>query len=142
MNAAADRVQSIQILRGVAALLVVCNHAIVVQANFPEAMTGPFFPAMPALRNAGAMGVDLFFVISGFVMAHSIAASHRAQTATEFLRNRAIRILPLFWLLSAIFAFRQWSLGISLPAVSLANNLTLLPLFDGTLYHLPVLVVG
>jgi peptidoglycan/LPS O-acetylase OafA/YrhL len=41
-------------------------------------------------------GVDIFFVISGFIMMYSTAGG-TAITSTEFLRRRIVRIAPLYW---------------------------------------------
>ena len=45
-------------------------------------------------------GVDIFFVISGFIMWVSVER-RRTMTAAEFMRARLIRIVPLYWLVSA-----------------------------------------
>ena len=60
---------SIQCLRGVAALLVVLSHAlqsagVAFHGQF-SALTGFFH-----LRQFGTIGVDIFFVISGFIMVY------------------------------------------------------------------------
>lgn len=47
----------------------------------------------------GAFGVDLFFVLSGFIICHVTAADRR-----QFFRKRLIRIVPLYWL-GTIFVF-------------------------------------
>ena len=44
-------------------------------------------------------GVDIFFVISGFIMWVSVAR-RPATSAGEFMRNRLIRIVPIYWLVS------------------------------------------
>jgi exopolysaccharide production protein ExoZ len=85
----------IQALRAVAAVSVVLVH-------FSEGywqMTGqagdPFYPL--------AAGVDLFFVISGFVMVYSSEYLFGSPGApVTFLRNRIARIVPLYWVASAI----------------------------------------
>ena len=64
---------SIQTLRGIAALFVVLEHV--------------------RFLNCGAFGVDIFFVISGFMIMFS---THKSTEA--FLRKRLIRILPLYYL--------------------------------------------
>ena len=46
-------------------------------------------------------GVDIFFVISGFIMWVSVER-RRTMTAAEFIRVRLIRIVPLYWLVSGI----------------------------------------
>jgi exopolysaccharide production protein ExoZ len=63
---------SIQMLRAVAALSVVLFHIDFI--------------------GVGAFGVDIFFVISGFIMCH-IAARERG----DFFLGRLIRIVPLYW---------------------------------------------
>lgn len=73
--------QSIQILRGIAATIVVIYHAL---ARF-----GMHFPALAA-------GVDIFFVISGFVMV--VSTQQSALTPTTFLKRRLQRIVPLYWI--------------------------------------------
>jgi exopolysaccharide production protein ExoZ len=50
--------------------------------------------------NVLSAGVDIFFIISGFIMLYSTARSGRG--GGSFLLNRAIRILPLYWLLTAV----------------------------------------
>jgi exopolysaccharide production protein ExoZ len=82
---------AIQCLRGAAAVMVVVYHC------FPQlermGYTGRHFTVLSA-------GVDIFFIISGFIMLYSTARSGRGGGA--FLLNRAIRILPLYWLLTAV----------------------------------------
>ena len=70
------RLRSIQVLRGIAAMAVVAHHAF----------DGP---------RLGAAGVDLFFVISGFIMATCTGA----RSPGQFLADRAWRIYPL-WLIA------------------------------------------
>lgn len=60
------------------------------------------FGLMPATRlpfGVGAAGVDLFFVLSGFIIAYS-----SARTPRHFLAHRLIRVLPAYWIATAIAA--------------------------------------
>ncbi len=75
---------SIQCLRGLAALAVVLLHL----------GWGPPFLA-------GHAGVDVFFVISGFIMMHT---GQREPTPGVFLAARARRVLPLWWLVVLLTA--------------------------------------
>ncbi|RWX69965.1 acyltransferase [Mesorhizobium sp. M4B.F.Ca.ET.089.01.1.1] len=61
-------------------------------------------------------GTDLFLVVSGFLSAHVL--SRPGRTAPAYLRDRAIRILPLYWLftLAAFFA-KDWVTGYGTPTV-------------------------
>ena len=84
----------VQALRGVAACAVVVYHAGRVWAG----MYG--LPVPHAVSN-GASGVDVFFAISGFVMALSATGSRRPG-AGEFLRRRVLRVVPLYWVMTAV----------------------------------------
>ncbi len=89
----------LQYLRAIAALLVVYFHAVLqfqkVDAGFD-----------PELYTLGETGVDVFFVLSGFVM--WLTTKGRSITPVEFYRRRIKRIVPLYWLatlFSAAIAF-------------------------------------
>ena len=81
-----ETIQNIQILRGVSALLVVLFHL------------GPIYNAI-GVPQFGGGGVDVFFVISGFIMAHTCAG--RQVSALSFFRNRLRRIAPLYWTMTS-----------------------------------------
>jgi peptidoglycan/LPS O-acetylase OafA/YrhL len=88
---------SIQALRAIAALLVFWGHAInavtlEVPADFPH-LYGPF-------------GVDIFFVISGFVMVYSSEGLFGQPGAPiKFFARRIARIVPLYWAATAILVW-------------------------------------
>jgi exopolysaccharide production protein ExoZ len=84
----------IQYLRGIAALMVVFHHAT-------------FYATHYTWSGFGATGVDIFFVISGFIMAHTCSRGSRAReprgvVSAGFLLKRCIRVIPLYWLATAI----------------------------------------
>jgi exopolysaccharide production protein ExoZ len=87
---------SIQILRAVAALAVAVAHTYsIVGIEFGV-------PAYPALVT-GAAGVDLFFVISGFIMVYSSEGQFGEKRAPlTFFVRRLIRIVPLYWTVTTI----------------------------------------
>jgi exopolysaccharide production protein ExoZ len=78
---------SIQYLRGFAAGLVVIFHAID-HLKSSEQTYG-------VLAGFGRIGVDIFFIISGFIV-WLITIKAEAKRA-DFLIHRAIRIFPLYW---------------------------------------------
>lgn len=78
----------IQYLRGVAAMLVVIFH-LSMQMEWMN-------PATTVLKTFQS-GVDLFFVISGYIMFQSTRGG-TALDAFEFFKRRLIRIVPLYWL--------------------------------------------
>jgi exopolysaccharide production protein ExoZ len=95
---ALTRLGSVQMMRGIAALLVVLLHAL----DAAERANGSIrVPLMGPFDDMGASGVDLFFVISGFVM--TLGIDGRDRSPAVFMKDRAIRILPLLWILSCLF---------------------------------------
>ncbi|MCF5396765.1 acyltransferase family protein, partial [Pseudomonas syringae] len=89
-----ERLYSLQGLRGVAVLGVVLFHMMSVESKFSG---GDIL--LPPWLDFFQLGVDLFFVISGFVMV--IVSRGRFQSAIEaqrFLFNRVSRIYPTYWL--------------------------------------------
>jgi exopolysaccharide production protein ExoZ len=115
-----QKLRSIQVLRAIAACAVVVLHA------YPD--------AHGALGNAGygAAGVDLFFVISGFIIAN-VAEGRKAG---EFLHDRLWRIYPMWWL-----AVLPWLFMLPRGGTFVASSLTLWPIYPGG-YYVPVLKVG
>lgn len=85
--------KNIQMLRALAAFMVFCFHAV------PQyrAMDGGW-NAFERLASLGFAGVDVFFVISGFVAALSTLNKDRTgANAGEFLRRRVLRIYFGYW---------------------------------------------
>jgi exopolysaccharide production protein ExoZ len=89
---------SIQVLRGLAALLVVLFHLRIVEGKYGQ---GPLLLGTPV--GYAYNGVDLFFVLSGFVMTTIAAGSYGSpREAGRFLLRRGWRILPLYWLYTTL----------------------------------------
>jgi peptidoglycan/LPS O-acetylase OafA/YrhL len=89
------RVQSIDGLRGIAALLVVLFH---LHGAVSRTATDWLWPPIDWIARNGAKGVDIFFVISGFVIALSV--SKGAATVGyfgRFILRRSIRLDPPYW---------------------------------------------
>jgi exopolysaccharide production protein ExoZ len=128
-----SEVVSIQQLRGLAAMLVVFHHS--------NAATGWLFAPFAGLK-FGIAGVDIFFVISGFIM--YVAA--RRERAGEFLVKRVIRVVPLYWIaIATLVLMRLAHFGEpDLTATTIAKSLFFVPYrFDPTSWHVyPVLVPG
>ena len=67
-------------------------------------------PVLPDAAHLGMFGVDLFFVISGFIMVFITETrkrgpgASRPRTAAHFLWRRALRIYPLYWVVTAALA--------------------------------------
>lgn len=90
---------NIQHLRAVAVLLVVLHHLVWLVNSFSVKYASQVW--MP--RPNGQIGVDIFFVISGFIMVHTAGSTFGAKNAGRtFLKNRVIRIVPLYWVATAL----------------------------------------
>ncbi len=84
---------NIQFLRFVAAMLVVLYHSATrLPAN--DSVFQAIFSTGEAL---GFAGVDIFFVISGFIMAHTSSAHTGAGDSFDFARRRLARIFSGYW---------------------------------------------
>jgi exopolysaccharide production protein ExoZ len=122
-----NKINNIQALRAYAAVAVVIFH------------TGYIFPHMVQM---GKFGVDIFFVISGYIMARICSTNTRF-----FMRRRLIRILPLYWgmtILLFVFAlvFPQL-LYTTYPHVSdLTRSLLFIPYYRADGLIRPLLFVG
>jgi len=92
---------SIQILRAIAALLVVYIHAIFIVQHHGIPYQSHFFN----IASFGACGVDIFFAISGFLLSTVALNINPMQShpAIDFLIRRFIRIFPIYWILSLFF---------------------------------------
>ncbi len=103
------RYDRVQVLRFFAALGVVLYHtSTYLQTKHPD--TGVF---VRFFDHHFSWGVELFFVISGFVIAHSI----ERMSVAEFARRRLLRIYPAYWLAVALVLSGRWLLGRVMPPV-------------------------
>ena len=81
---------SLQALRAFAAWVVVCHHFM--QIFFDFKASGPIGQL---LTDRGAVGVDIFFVISGLVI--YLSTRDKTIEPRQFLLNRVLRIVPAYW---------------------------------------------
>ncbi|MEQ9506215.1 MAG: acyltransferase [Hyphomonas sp.] len=97
------KLQSVQALRGIAALLVVVYHARALELA-GLARVGSTEPALiSGLFASGFAGVDLFFVISGFIMVWVTQRQPAGPaTSADFLFARVTRIYPVWWAAAAL----------------------------------------
>ena len=95
----------IQVLRGVASLLVVFLHATV---NLNDVFHKPF---LYNFFNFGGAGVDIFFVLSGFIITHtSFNGLAHKEKLFPFIRRRFVRIFPTYWIIISGFLLLQFLL--------------------------------
>ncbi|MBS1531150.1 MAG: acyltransferase, partial [Bacteroidetes bacterium] len=87
----------LQAIRCLAAILVVLHHVSASSATyFNTAWLYDFFNS--------SRGIDLFFVLSGFIITYThISDLERKTNTTAFLTRRFIRIYPFFWVISLCY---------------------------------------
>lgn len=121
---------SVQMLRGAAALSVVLYHVSRVSGREVAVLAG---------------GVDLFFVLSGFIL---WTASRRSPLAPgPFLLRRAVRVLPLYWLLTLAVTMGALALparfsSVHPQAAHVVLSLLLIPHYDPAGGSFPIIPVG
>lgn len=102
------KLESIQGLRGIAALLVLFFH----MASFQRQMArgnADDIALVSGIWDNGWAGVDLFFVISGFIMVYVTRNMGRNfQDVSRFIISRITRIYPLWWVCAGIMTLYFW----------------------------------
>jgi peptidoglycan/LPS O-acetylase OafA/YrhL len=141
------RIPELDLLRFAAAVAVTFYHYV---SSFPtaEQLSASFLQFVTAVTRFGYLGVDLFFMISGFV----ILWSAQNRTVIDFTVGRLSRLFPSFWV-SMLFAAACIVLApgiaalIGAPPITprvLAANATMLPgilqtpMIDGVYWTLEV----
>jgi peptidoglycan/LPS O-acetylase OafA/YrhL len=105
-------------LRGVAAVAVLLFHL--------HHLAGlPLPPALGMVGTHFGLGVQLFFVLSGFSLCHStIHTVGQANWIRDYLLKRLFRIAPLFYLMIAVWVAFFWLRGVKIDLATLVLNLS------------------
>lgn len=132
----------VQFLRFFAAILVVITHATgSIAEKMLELGPGQYW-------KSGLAGVDIFFVISGFVMAVSSEKLIGQPNAWKiFLTKRIVRIVPLYWIATsakilAAFVFAKHAIHSRLDFSYLLACYFFIPALNADGEVLPILTVG
>jgi exopolysaccharide production protein ExoZ len=94
---------NIQALRAFAAINVILFHVISIGNTYPGKSN--YFQVFDGW---GANGVDIFFVISGFIMLYTQMT--RRKSPLDFIKSRALRIIPIYWLITIFVALLYFAL--------------------------------
>jgi peptidoglycan/LPS O-acetylase OafA/YrhL len=97
---------SIQILRALAAMLVVLMHLQVFYGDSMKYLGGrePYMSRFFYFKVFGGCGVQIFFVISGFIMAF-LKEKGESSNLADFILRRLTRIVPLYWIVTLFWTF-------------------------------------
>ena len=117
-----DRLYEIDLLRITAALAVVFYHYSF--SGYAGHLTSVAFPALSTVTRYGYLGVDMFFVISGFV----VLLSAWGRRPHQFVISRIVRLYPAYWVAVTVTAIVAVTLSHGLfkvTPVQYAANLTM-----------------
>jgi peptidoglycan/LPS O-acetylase OafA/YrhL len=139
------KLNSIQFLRAVAALLVVYDHSLLVQMDYGTSWQQNFMH----INKFGCIGVDLFFVISGFIITLVANKYIGVYQGTHFLAKRFWRINPVYYILSLVLVpvfflspgYNPLSGG-KLTIHSIFDSLFILPTGSNLSTYTPLLKLG
>ncbi len=137
MAVSGSKLESIQVARAIAACAVVACHLPGFESKY---LSGP--PVAPSVCLYGMTGVDLYFVISGFIIT-TISRNQFGEPgqAWRFLVHRAVRIYPTYWVwclpIAVLFALNPGMVNSSHGRPDVIRSLLLLPQ-----QNLPLLLVS
>jgi len=127
------KLPAIQVLRGVAASLVVFYHYAGILGRSGAKHS---WLRASGFDTIGASGVDLFFVISGFIMVITTRRKAGPADSLAFMKRRVIRIFPVYWIWSTIWlAMLMVARGVADHRISfpyIVDSYLLIPRFNGT----------
>jgi len=122
------KINAIQGLRGIAALLVVADHSLLRFSEWTNSHALKSDHLLYVAELLGRHGVEIFFLISGFIMTVTSYEEFGMPNApANFLWRRIIRIVPLYWLITAlVIAQLVWQGHAPNPA-TVAKSLAFIP---------------
>lgn len=124
------RIRSLDLFRFVAALSVVMYHYAIISAA-PNKHSVFTYEIIDVVARYGYLGVDLFFIISGFV----IAFSSNNKSLTDFFAGRFSRLFPAYWvgvsLTTIVIILLGDQIGAHVGLSQFLINLTMLQQFLG-----------
>ena len=138
---APERIPELDGLRGLAVLMVMAYHAFAYE--MVREQWGGLARALVWVTNLGWLGVDLFFVLSGFLITGVLLRTRQdARYLSNFYWRRALRILPLYFFVLLVIGLFYAHAGqfVLLSALFLVNWASLfgVPLIYGPLWSLAV----
>lgn len=147
------KIRSVQALRFLAAFLVLLTHIQLWLGDFSTR----YGVHIPKAGFSGRFGVDIFFVISGFIIGWLCLENFGNLGASKrFILDRITRIVPLYWAMNAVnLAMMVWAslrhpveprvlnaLADDLKLPHIVESLFFIPYFDSRGMHRPIVSQG
>lgn len=135
------RIDTIQLIRGIGALMICLFHLKGLLNSSTSHFGTTYF-------GGGAIGVALFFIISGFILVYSTQKNDGSKCYVKnFIVKRLIRIVPLYYVMVLfwVFAYDRNLDYFHKDYTTLVNTLCFVPIFDspvGPSYGMPPLKIG
>jgi exopolysaccharide production protein ExoZ len=98
LTAPIARIEPLQVLRGLAAILIMAKHAL-----YEVDLISPIDFNYGVYRNY-TVGIDIFFVLSGFIMIYISRGQSGFSAARTFIFRRVLRIIPIYWFYTFLLA--------------------------------------
>lgn len=136
-----NRLEELDGLRGIAAFMVFLSHAIglLVVTKFVD-----FYQNSPArIISDGAAAVDIFFVLSGFVLSLPFIDQNKDLNYFSFIIKRFFRLYPTYWIciLITIYLKNQFNPSTMYSLSEWARTLWVKPITEiDILRHLPLII--
>ncbi|MCM2535843.1 acyltransferase [Neobacillus pocheonensis] len=127
----------VQSLRGIAALIVLIHHGAGIGKKYLN------YEYLNNIFSAGWLGVDFFFVLSGFIIYY---VHHKdigqKQRLKQFYLKRFLRVYPIYWIMTIVlvtlfFLVPSWGIGYETKLNVIIKSILLLPQS-----HDPIVNVG
>lgn len=101
-------------MRGVAALMVFCTHlhAVILQGGLDKQFDPRSMALSKAFGSAGNLGVEVFFLLSGFLVYGSV--TRKRFRWPDYLKRRFLRLFPVYLLILSFYIL----LSILFPSAS------------------------
>lgn len=128
------KLNDIQWLRAIAAIEVIIWHSDLITKHF-----SPYMLHASNYKQLGGIGVELFFVISGYVIC---LRAPTYETAFKFMQSRVYRLFPLYWFFTSLVLLayvvdRNWNLhGLPPDAARVLKSYFILPQWDVPVFGL------
>src|SRR3989338_4897751 len=113
------RLAELDVLRGIAVLLVLGRHIVQV----PAGGIGLFL--MDVWQNCGWIGVDLFFVLSGFLVSGLLFSEYKLHGSIELSRffiRRGLKIYPAYYLMGLASVVYFITFGFRVPPMNVISE--------------------
>jgi exopolysaccharide production protein ExoZ len=124
--------KSVQTLRAVGAILVALMHILFFYGDSMKYIGGeaPLMSRFYSFQGWAGCGVQIFFVISGFIMAY-LNAIGETDSFRDFAMRRITRVVPLYWILTLFWAYVCFAPG-TFPISRVLESLFFIPRLDNT----------